>query len=207
VALAAGDVSAANDILRSLPQPDAFSPMIPNRQVLPLARFEALVQRNAIDEAADALERFRGAIAVKLLPNEDFLVRIAQTRLLLARGDAGAAARMASDTVRAMRADGIGSHWILVVAQEWAALAAAESGDLAAAAAHLAAAASQPDTLTAPSRIDEADSKLRQARVARALGDADRCRQLARNALQQMSKQHVESPRRLMAQQLAGLPS
>ena len=101
-----------------------------------------------------------------------------------------------------MQEAGVTTTWELVTAQEWAAVAAAEAGHQDRAALLFDEAAKKRATIAPPSRVELADSELRQARLLLRLGRVAEAKRLAQTALDRLTSQHASSPRLLVARQL-----
>jgi serine/threonine protein kinase len=203
VALLEGDLAAAAAASAAVDRVDPDVPVVP---YAPQLLEQRLALSLASERVADAALQFEELLRVtaRLPPGLDRLrPGLARVQLLIAQKNAAGASQAATEMLDSLRAAGVVASWGLVTAQEWAAVAAAEAGDPARAGELLAAAATTREMTPSPSRVERAESELRQARAARALGNTADAARFAATALQALDRQHPSSRRLALARELA----
>ena len=203
-ALLAGDIPAAERTLSTIVDPNATHPNARNTLVLPLARVQYLLWTGRADEAQQQIEVLRASLARSPAPVDAYRIEVAAVQLILARQTASAADEAATALLDTLRRDGATGSWIFVVAHEWAALAAAASGNTDRALNLLRAidADGAGVSIAPPSRVERAESDLRRAQVLMTIGHRAEARERALSALEDLAAQHPNSPRLRQARSL-----
>ncbi len=203
-ALLAGDIAAAERTLSTIVDPNATHPNARDTLVLPLARIQYLLWAGRADEAQHQIETLRTTMARNLAPVEAYRIDLAAVQVLMAQQGAGAAYEAATALLDRLRRDGATGSWIFVVAHEWAALAAAASGNPARALNLLRAidADGAGASIAPPSRVERAESDLRRAQALLTVGHRAEAGALAASALKNLAAQHPNSPRLTQARGL-----